>query len=44
LKDAKDETVGGIVLMLKGGNGREVVEDVKAKVKEINEGNILRQV
>ncbi|MCU7495377.1 MAG: efflux RND transporter permease subunit [Ignavibacteria bacterium] len=41
LKNGSGEIVGGIVMMLKGENGREVVERVKAKVKEINESNLL---
>lgn len=41
MKDGKDETVGGIVMMLKGENSRQVVERVKEKVKEINDNNIL---
>jgi heavy metal efflux system protein len=41
LLNGKGEAVGGIVMMLKGENGREVVERVKAKVREINENNIL---
>ena len=40
LLNGKGEAVGGIVLMLKGANGREVVERVKEKVREIN-NNIL---
>jgi heavy metal efflux system protein len=39
--NGKDEAVGGIVMMLRGENSREVVERVKEKVKEINENNIL---
>ena len=39
--NGKDEAVGGIVMMLRGENSREVVKRVKAKVKEINENNIL---
>ena len=39
--NGKDETVGGIVMMLRGENSRDVVERVKEKVKEINENNIL---
>ncbi len=39
--NGKDETVGGIVMMLKGENGREVVKRVKEKVDEINNGSIL---
>lgn len=41
MKDGKDEAVGGIAMMLRGENSREVVERVKAKVDEINENNIL---
>ncbi|MRR34446.1 efflux RND transporter permease subunit, partial [bacterium] len=36
-----EESVGGIVMMLRGENSREVVARVAAKVKEINEGTIL---
>jgi cobalt-zinc-cadmium resistance protein CzcA len=36
-----DEAIGGIVMMLKGENSREVVERVKEKVKQINENNML---
>jgi len=41
LKDGKGETVGGIVMMLRGENSREVVQRVKARVEEINRGNVL---
>ncbi len=41
MKDGKDETVGGIVMMLRGENSREVVQRVKEKVIEINENNML---
>ncbi len=41
LLNGKGEAVGGIVMMLRGENGREVVERVKEKVREINENNIL---
>ncbi|WP_243373740.1 CusA/CzcA family heavy metal efflux RND transporter [Geotalea sp. SG265] len=41
VKDGKDECVGGIVMMLRGENSREVVRRVAEKVKEINENNIL---
>jgi heavy metal efflux system protein len=41
LKDGKDEAVGGIVMMLRGANSRDVVSRVAAKVKELNENNIL---
>lgn len=41
MKNGVDESVGGIVMMLRGENSREVVEHVKEKVREINENNIL---
>jgi cobalt-zinc-cadmium resistance protein CzcA len=41
MKNGKDEAVGGIVMMLRGANSREVVRQVAAKVKEINENNML---
>ncbi|MCX6134820.1 MAG: CusA/CzcA family heavy metal efflux RND transporter [Ignavibacteriales bacterium] len=41
VKNGKDEVVGGIVLMLKGKNSREIVQAVKSKVRDINEGNLL---
>lgn len=41
MKNGIDESVGGIVMMLRGENSREVVERVKEKVREINENNIL---
>ncbi len=40
-KDGKDEAVGGVVMMLRGANSRDVVERVKAKVAEVNGGNLL---
>ncbi|MGE5313749.1 MAG: efflux RND transporter permease subunit [Acidobacteriota bacterium] len=39
--NGKEETVGGIVMMLRGENGREVVTRVKEKVREINESGVL---
>lgn len=39
--NGKDECVGGIVMMLRGANSREVVSRVTDKVKEINENNML---
>jgi len=39
--NGKEETVGGIVMMLRGENSREVVERVKAKVSEINGNKVL---
>jgi heavy metal efflux system protein len=41
MKNGTDETVGGIVMMLRGENSRKVVHSVEEKVKEINENNIL---
>jgi cobalt-zinc-cadmium resistance protein CzcA len=41
LKDGKGEAVGGVVMMLKGENSREVVKRVKAKVAEINASTVL---
>ncbi|HYJ78014.1 MAG TPA: CusA/CzcA family heavy metal efflux RND transporter [Longimicrobiaceae bacterium] len=35
-RDARGEVVSGIVLMLRGGNGREVVGRVRERVEEIN--------
>lgn len=43
VKDGKSEAVAGIVLMVKGGSGREVVAGVKKKVDEINAGAVLPQ-
>ncbi len=39
--DGKGEGVAGITMMLKGASGKEVVDQVKKKVKEINESKIL---
>lgn len=41
MKNGKDECVGGIAMMLRGENSRDVVRRVKEKVREINENNIL---
>lgn len=41
MKDGKDEAVGGIVMMLRGENSREVVGRVAEKVREMNENNML---
>ena len=35
------EVVAGIVLMLRGGNARQVVEAVKAKVEDLQQNNLL---
>jgi len=41
IKNGKDECVGGIVMMLRGENSRDVVRRVAEKVKELNENNAL---
>jgi len=41
MKNGKDEAVGGIVMMLRGANSREVVRQVDEKVREINGNNML---
>jgi len=41
MKNGKDEAVGGIVMMLRGANSRDVVRRVAEKVKEINGNNVL---
>lgn len=35
-RDGKGEIVSGIVMMLRGGNGREVISDIEDKISEIN--------
>jgi cobalt-zinc-cadmium resistance protein CzcA len=41
VKNGDKECVGGIVMMLRGENSREVVRSVERKVREINEEGIL---
>ena len=41
IKDGEKEVVGGIVMMLRGENSRDVVRRVKKKVQEINEDMVL---
>jgi cobalt-zinc-cadmium resistance protein CzcA len=41
LKDRGEETVGGVVMMLRGGNSLEIVRGVEQKVREINSGGVL---
>ncbi len=41
MKDGKDECVGGIVMMLRGENSREVVRRVADKVREMMKNNVL---
>ena len=43
LENGKREAVAGIVLMIRGGSGREVVGAVKEKVAQLNAGGILPQ-
>ena len=40
-KNGQQEVVGGIVMMLRGENSREVVKNVEAKVREINANHML---
>lgn len=37
-QDGTGEVVTGIVMMLRGGNGREVIADVEARIEEVNLG------
>jgi len=41
IKNGRDECVGGIVMMLRGENSRDVVRRVSEKVREINENNMI---
>ncbi|MBC6951514.1 AcrB/AcrD/AcrF family protein [candidate division KSB1 bacterium] len=41
VKDGKGEAVVGIVMMIRGGSGRDVAANVKEKVAEINEQKVL---
>jgi heavy metal efflux system protein len=41
LKNGEGETVGGIVMLLKGENSLEVVRRVQERVREINTGTLL---
>ncbi|WP_439672001.1 Cu/Ag efflux pump CusA [Cupriavidus necator] len=41
VKNGQTEAVGGIVMMMRGGNAKEVVSRVKARVAEINERGML---
>jgi len=41
IKDGQTESVAGIVQMIRGGNAREVVTRIKARVQEINEKQML---
>ena len=41
MKDGKRECVGGVAMLLRGENSREVVRRVEAKVAEVNDTNLL---
>ena len=41
VKDGTHEVVGGIVMMLRGENSREIVRRVERKVRDINESGVL---
>jgi cobalt-zinc-cadmium resistance protein CzcA len=41
IKNGFTESVGGIVMMLRGGNAKELVSRIKERVKEINDKNML---
>ena len=41
VKDGKEEAVGGVVMMLRGANGLEVVRAVEQRVAEINGSGVL---
>jgi cobalt-zinc-cadmium resistance protein CzcA len=41
IKNDYTEAAGGIVMMIRAGNAKEVVSRVKARVKEINDRNML---
>src|SRR5574343_933808 len=41
IKDGETEAVAGIVQMIRGGNERDVVTRIKARVKEINDKQML---
>ncbi|TWG81774.1 cobalt-zinc-cadmium resistance protein CzcA [Cupriavidus gilardii J11] len=41
IKNGQTEAVGGIVMMMRGGNAKEIVSRVKERVAEINERGML---
>lgn len=43
IKGGYTEAASGIVMMIRGGNAKEIVERVKVKVADINERNLLPQ-
>ena len=41
MKNGKSQSVGGVVMMLRGGNAKEVVKKIKQRVDKINREKIL---
>ena len=41
IKNGATEAVGGVVMMLRGGNAKEVVKNIKERVQEINDNEML---
>lgn len=41
IKNGVTESVGGVVMMLAGGNAKEIVSRIKSRVKEINDRGML---
>ncbi len=41
VKNGYTESVGGVVMMLRGGNAKEVVSRIKERVQDINDKNML---
>jgi heavy metal efflux system protein len=41
IKNGDTESVGGVVMMMRGGNAKEVVTRIKARVQEINDKGML---
>ncbi|HPW17663.1 MAG TPA: CusA/CzcA family heavy metal efflux RND transporter [Candidatus Aminicenantes bacterium] len=41
VKDGRGEVVGGVAMMLRGANGRQVVRAVQARVAEVNASGVL---
>lgn len=41
VKNGHTESVGGVVMMMRGGNAKEVVSRIKERVKEINDKGML---
>ncbi len=41
VKDGKGEVVGGVVMMLRGANGRDVVRAIERRVAELNGSGVL---